>query len=311
MACRALYIILLTSLGLLHSCEEPLETDLNNSSRLVIYSNFTSDTDLHVSVTKTRSYLTQSPIEYISNATVFVFEGGNLIESLEFVAENPLNGKAPYYRSRKLMPQPDLVYTIKVIVPGYKTVTATNSIPKAIQIETMEFSNEISDAPKMESQVDFNLNLTINDPAIGSNFYHLVFYQEFIPFSISPEGDTLQNPVILFPVSAQANDPTTPLVTHYDKKSYLLKDESFNGKKIFLSFEGSYTFKKSQFIPGNFLVELRTVSEDYYLYYATVSRQVLAVHPLAESVVIYKNIENGEGIFAGFSSSFNSSRLKL
>ena len=70
-----------------------------------------------------------------------------------------------------------------------------------------------------------------------------------------------------------------------------------------------YDYDPSKYIPGDFVIELRTVSEAYYLYHITLSRQVNTDNPLSEGVVVYDNVENGEGIFAGYSSSFNSFKL--
>jgi len=54
---------------------------------------------------------------------------------------------------------------------------------------------------------------------------------------------------------------------------------------------------------------LRTVTEDYYLYHSTLTRQVNSGNPLSDGVVIYDNIVNGEGIFAGYGSNTNSFKL--
>lgn len=305
-------IIWLLLLFAFFSCEEPLDIVPNGKSRLVIYSNFSDQKELQVSVSKTRSFLTNAPVEYITNATVMVFSGAKLLEILDLVPADPLTKSTPYYKSNRIIPVADEVYTIKVSAPGFETVTAKSSVPKAIPIESIEFTNTINNISGKESSLAFELGITISDPSVENNYYHLFFYQELIPFSISPEGDTLLGSVqLVAPYYTEAKKVDLPVISHFDKKSFLFKDFQFNGKKLVMSYTGTYFFNPSKFILGNFLVELRSVSEAYYLYHSTLTRQINSTHPLSEGVVIYHNIENGEGIFAGFSSAFNVIRPRI
>ncbi|MCB0476306.1 MAG: DUF4249 family protein [Flavobacteriaceae bacterium] len=54
-------------------------------------------------------------------------------------------------------------------------------------------------------------------------------------------------------------------------------------------------------------MEFRTVSEDYYLYHSSITRQNYSEgSSFAEPVFVYNNIENGHGVFAGFNTSVDS-----
>jgi hypothetical protein len=58
--------------------------------------------------------------------------------------------------------------------------------------------------------------------------------------------------------------------------------------------------------------ELRTVSEEYYLYYNSLSRQRTGNNgPFADPVMIYGNVENGQGIFAGYNASVDSVAIQF
>jgi hypothetical protein len=289
------------------SCEEPIEWTVDEKSRLVVFSNFSSNNNLEVFVSKTKSVTSGNDVEYVADATVTVFTEGNLIEMLEYVPANEIKRTKPHYRTRNLQPSTGTVYSIRVSVPGFDPVTATNSIPEAVPIQSVEFSNTLGEDLNKDALVQFDVSVTIKDPITETNFYHLIFYQELLPFNLSPEGDTIPGDKHLTnPIFVESTDQNQPLQRFLDTPSFLIKDTSFDGQQIRLSFKGRYSFSRVQYLPGRFFVELRSVSEAYYLYHITLNRQMLDDNPFSDGVVIYDNIENGTGIFAGFSASFGS-----
>lgn len=289
------------------SCEKEVEFDFGDKERLVVFSNFSDQNDLEVLVYTTKSRLTPTEsTNFLTDATVMVFSGAELLEVLDLVKEDPESGTPPYYKSNMIVPQVGVIYTIKVIVPGYETVTATNSIPIAVPIQSVQFSNNVLRDVESESAVNFKVAVTIKDPVEVENFYHVIFHQEMIPFSIGELGDTIRGPVIYTKPAQLRIDSNSPAVKYFDGKSLLAKDETFNGQVVTFSVEGSYMFNPKLFLPGRFLVELRTVSEAYYYYHSTLTIQHEAgENPLSPGVVVFDNIENGVGVFAGFSSTFD------
>lgn len=295
------------SVCLLTACEEPLELDLNDKERLVIYSNFSAEQALEVFVSKTRSVLNTKPTEFLEDATVMVFVENELEEILQMIPADVQNGKPTFYKTIKLKPKVGVVYTIKVSVPGFDPVTATNSIPESVPIESVDYANTGQTEINQSKNIKFDVSVTFKDPVEEENFYHLVFLQKLHQYSITPEGDTvLSEMVVNAPLTVYPSSLDLPVTAYYDRRSFLIKDQLFNGAKISLDFWGVYDFDPGHYLPGDFIIELRTVSEAYYLYHITLSRQVNTNNPLSEGVVVYDNVENGEGIFAGYSSSFNA-----
>ncbi|MCB0520817.1 MAG: DUF4249 domain-containing protein [Lewinellaceae bacterium] len=294
------------------SCEEPLEIEINQESRLVVISHFTQDKDLQVFVSKTKSIQDTREAGAVTDATVMVFAGNELKEILELVPGDNATLEQPHYKTKELNPLSGEVYTIKVSAPGFKSVTATNSIPTSVPIESVKFSPVFKGTGTKDLTINFEISVTYSDPVEVNNFYHLVFYQELYPYSINSNGDTITspNPVFVRPNRIDVDFPGQPLTKHFDNGSFLIKDVSFNGKEVTFYLNGVYTFDPSEFSPGSFLVELRTVSEAYYLYHLSLTNQTNAKRdPLSEGVFVDDNIENGDGIFAGYSSSINSSNL--
>ena len=63
---------------------------------------------------------------------------------------------------------------------------------------------------------------------------------------------------------------------------------------------------------GQIFAELRTVSEEYYLYYSTFSRQQnQSDGPFNDPIVIFNNVENGHGYFAGYNFTQDSVSLSF
>ncbi|TAK50506.1 MAG: DUF4249 domain-containing protein [Saprospiraceae bacterium] len=293
---------------MLFSCEEPIDFELSQEQRLVVISNFSDQKVLEVFVSKTKSVLSNEAISYRTDATVMVFSGNELLEVLELVTGD--DGRPPFYRTTQLTPQPGIVYTIKVSVPGFEPVTATSSVPIAVPIQSVNFSNTSDEDSNHDVAVNFNVVVDFQDPPGEKNYYHLVFYQELTSYLLNSEGDTLMgNRFLNTPLSVQSSDPNMPAIKYFDNRSFLLKDDTFDGQHVSLPFKGNYTYSLTSSIPGNFFIELRTVTEDYYLYHSTLTRQVNSGNPLSDGVVIYDNIVNGEGIFAGYSSNTNSFSL--
>ncbi len=294
------------------SCEKEVKFDFDNQERLVVFSNFSDQNDLEVLVYTTQSRLTPTETtRFLTDATVMVFSGGQLIEILNLVPADPEASTPPYYRSETLVPKVGVIYSIKVSVPGYETVTATNSIPQPVPIQAVDFSSNFIVNVEDETSVNFNIDVTIQDPQEVANYYHIIFYQEIIPYTVDEKGDSLLGEVAFLMPRSLKIGPETPAVKHFDGKSLLAKDATFNGQEVTFSVEGSYSFNPALYLPGRFLVELRTVSEAYYYYHTTLTLQQEAGEgPLSPGVVVFDNVENGFGIFAGFSSAFNFFNLK-
>jgi hypothetical protein len=307
-----LFILLLVA-ALFISCEKEIDYQFNKKEKLVVLSQFTDNNALDVLVFKTSSFESNPVTEFVTDATVLVFSDGEFLEALDYVPRNDATNAPSFYRSKKLKPETGKVYLIKVSVPGFDPITAENSIPVAVPIQSVQFTSNLNEdvVNDKDFSLDFDVAVTIFDPADVKNFYHLIFYQQLISYTISPDRDTIRGDTSYAkPASLSLKDPNLPLIKNFDNRGFLAEDKTFNGQKMVFGATGSYSFDPQHYLPGDFLIELRTVSEAYYYHYSTLTLQdELGNNPFAEGVVIYDNIENGVGIFAGYSSSVNSFQL--
>ena len=202
---------------------------------------------------------------------------------------------------RNILPEEGLSYMIKVTHPSYPTATATNKVPVVTPIQNIRlFDKEVTPSIDGKSvSYGYKVELDYDDPVNEQNFYHVYFYQELLEYAIQGDNDTVIVNQLFYRL-----DPT-PLINRNEltasfEGGFLFEDRTFNfaleSKDIGVNLEHQ--------ILGRLFVELRTVSEDYYLYFTSRSRQLNSpVDPLVEPVFLYHNIENGKGLFGGYNRS--------
>jgi hypothetical protein len=125
---------------------------------------------------------------------------------------------------------------------------------------------------------------------------------------ISEGGDTIIKGKTLSHIAfGQAINNNT--ITAYLDDGVLFEDASFNGRRVSFSFP-MQTRLKGRELFGQLFVELRTISEDYYRFYSSVGRQQdNPGPPYSEPVIVFTNVEDGRGIFAGYNSARDSIRV--
>lgn len=293
----------------LASCEDVVDFPIEQKQQLVVFSNFSDQNGLEVLLYKTSDVLESGEPDFVSDAVVEVYEGDQLLEVLEFVPSTD-GDTPPFFRTKLLKPEVAVLYTIKVSVEGFETITATNSIPTPVPIQSVVFDNTVDENAEADSRINFLVSVTLTDPIDVINFYHLKFYQELIPYVISLSGDTIRGTSsLLSPMAMNPTDENAPIFKYDHDQSYLLDDKWFNGREVTLEFTGGHQFDPKKFIAGNFYVELRTVSEAYFLYYYTLGKQNNGSGPFSSDVKVYNNIQNGVGNFSGFATNINAFKL--
>ena len=299
---KRLALLLVGSLLMMATtCERPLELNFpEEAPSLVVISNFTSDQNLMVQVSLSRTILEAPGIEYLTGAQVNVFQGEQKLESLELVIPND---GAPFYQTKDFKPEIGVKYGIQVLVPGFEEVMAMSTIPEQIDLKQVEIQNLVIE--KLTDSIEsytFDLNVGFQDPGNQKNYYHLKLYQQFERFTVL-RSDTIvtSSPIRELQFNSAINNNFQ--VAHYEG-GILLEDTPFDGGSQSYSFPLQLNVAFQEELPGKIIAELRTVSEEYFLFYSSVSRQQQApAAPLAEPVIIFNNIENGRGVFAGYAQS--------
>ncbi len=306
-------ILLPIFLGLLSftlSCDKVF--DVNSvvdarSSELVVVSSFTLDRTLQVYVSASGSVLDDAPIAYIDNAIVELYRNEEFLTQLSFSEDKDKVSNLPFYSAGDFQPQVGIKYTIKVDAPGFETVTAHSQIPTPIKMVSSEISDlQFSEAAgEKETQVRYRVDIAFEDPGQIDNYYHVHLLQQFREFAII-ENDTLYFREEMRPVVFSNQLNTNFQVAHVGG-GLLMEDESQDGQTIRLTLPVEFTYLPDRDELGKLFIELRAVSKEYYQYFSTISRQNgVSDSPYADPVIVYDNINGGQGVFAGFSTSSDS-----
>jgi len=301
-----LWALLVVPLLMASTCEKPVTFKVDPPSpELLISSNFQDRSAIKVEVSKvTYDALRVGHKEFLTDALVSILEDDNLLEELQVVYPTTPRGQL-FYSSSDITPEIGKEYIIQVEVEGFQMVTAKSIIPARVEIR--DFA--VGQVTKNQSQgslvfYDFPVYIAYDDPPAEKNFYHLKIQQEIVEFSII-EGDTLPSRSFRRNINF-SSDLDDNFVNAYFAGGVLLQDDPFGGQYGFdMSIPINPSFQKL----GRLFVELRTVSEEYYRFHNSLDRieqQGGDTGGFPEPAIPYNNIENGSGIFAGYTAAVDS-----
>ena len=292
------------------TCEKPVNFKVEPAApEIFISSNFKDESAIEVEVTKrTYDILQEGTEEFVSDAIVSILEGDDFLGQLDIVFPSIPRAK-PIYSTSAFLPQNGKEYIIEVEVEGFQTIRARSIIPPRIEIA--EFY--VGDVIKTQSQginnitYDFPVFVAYNDPAEETNYYHLKIAQEIFEFSII-EGDTMPGRSFLNTIKFSGENDNN-FVNAYFAGGVLLQDAPFGRQYGFnMKMAINPTFQRL----GKLFVELRTVSEDYYRFHNSLDhqdQQAGGTGGFPAPAIPYFNIENGSGIFAGYTQAVDSLQI--
>jgi len=285
---------LLSIVLFLAACELTVVVDLpEQEPKLVINSLYSKDSTWVVNLTLSKGmYDTSWTYQPVSNAQVRLFKDGNWLQDLSYDAV------AQAYTSNNNLPEPGAAYRLEVTAPGFSgTISADDTLPQTVPIHSLEFQR---DAWQKNGKFMSDLKIRFQDPA-GWQYYALELYAL----------DTLGGNVWLSPCftsddpvfnQGSIGGPVAGNDNEYCERVYF-SDQLIGGKDYTLKISiNSENLEYSQFI----VVVLYSLSRNYYYY--NISRDLqfdTKYNPFAEPVMVFSNIQNGLGIFGGYSLSYS------
>jgi hypothetical protein len=255
-----------------------------DKQQLVVNSFFTPDSVWSASVSLNQSILDSAALQHVSDALVVIYQNGLPIDTLIHTADGE-------YKSDAGKPNINTAYEIKVSAPGHEPVHGVAEIiPPPIQITGVDISESIS----LQGHAVSIVTVKFKDDAAATNFYQILVEKEYDYYDYATKTIVTKHRQI----ELKSNDNSYVDIVKSYEREMLRKDVLFNGKDVKLSFKADYLGGK------NIFVTLRTLTEDYYNYKATSQLQFdTDGDPLAQPVNVFNNINNGFGIFAGYSQS--------
>ena len=294
---RSYFLIILLISSLYTSCEKEVGMIIPpHDPKIVVNSIFSEGEKWNVHVTKSKQILDQTEFEILTNASVDLYEDEILLESLTYIGDG-------IYESTQT-PKIGKVYTLRVASDGLDLVRAESEILSPVQIK------RISKAQKRYESLDYTeLSIVFSDDEKVANYYNVSLYEY--------EGETVGNceffgtPFYFASVDNElkiGDILDTNSVEYFDQDGAAFNDLLFNGT--------NYTLKlliENRHIDSIdvAMVEIKSLSKNYYEYITTRTAYILAQgDPFSQPVYVKSNIENGYGIFAGYSNTWDCIPLK-
>ena len=291
---------LLPFLAALCACEQVIEPDLpEHRPRLVLHAIFTNDGvwSAHVG----RSFpilelqLTASERPAVADAAVALLAGDRVVGDLEF------DDAAQAYVFGDSALQAGKTYSLRVSAPGFETVRATDAVPMPVPTSVLSYRAIASSRSGSGDRVEFSLELEIEDPPGEENYYQVSLYRVFAGRGASriELSFSTKDPSIL----ADNNVDGSPLEEgKFEGYAPYFRDTLFDGRtrEIELSHDLG---RDPDPDPSGMYLQVLYISEAYYQYLKTARlHDDTLANPFAEPLNVYGNVENGYGIFAGYSS---------
>lgn len=284
------------------ACETVVEVPMPPHERqLVAQGFFTAESLWVVRVSHTVGYTAAEAPGMVDDAVVEVWEGGQRLIDLA-------RQDSGTYVATGRGPNPGKTYTLRVSAPGYAPTEGRDALPILPPVHAF---GETPMAPpdSLSRRRRTHVEITLEDPPGARNFYGLLVFQLRAREDRRPAGQITPLPPMLFPF--ESDDPAfgESELDFIDTEKILYReaffgDELFDGRRYTLDFDVQYDAPAPEadfVIRRAFAVVLFSVTEDFYRYWNTASRQmVTGVNPFAEPLRVHSNLTAGFGVFAGF-----------
>lgn len=199
-------------------------------------------------------------------------------------------GQGKYSCDEYCSPVSKMKYSLQIDIPGYNTIIANNEIPSTIMINSSSFS----DSTKLVGDEFYGTaGVSFKDDPNTENYYELILFQK------GPKGENIALCLSTENVSVENNIGKSIVGDNDTCLDYVvLSDRLFNGKLFSISID-----LKPQFPQGAIYVQMKSCSKELFQYLLTYSKQKSSrENPFVEPTQVFSNINNGLGIFAGYSA---------
>lgn len=274
------------------SCEKEIEFDNEDTEpKLVVNGVFQSDSVWSVHVSYSLNVLDQADITYLSNASVKLKDGnGNLIEDLVH------QGEGYYVSPSGFQPVIGNAYRVEVSHPNYPTVNALSSQPFPVAFavtDTLTISTTYDDF--------LQVNFSLPDPGVLGNRYEVRAYAYNENIYYDSWGNPIDTVITIDPLTLSSNSvyfENGDGGERYTNRLFSL-DDVYNGQTT--DFVVNVHLWSAAYNSPIYLV-VNHCSEEYYRFsYSYQKYTETAGDPFAQPVQVYSNVENGIGVFGGFS----------
>ncbi|RLD47618.1 MAG: hypothetical protein DRI94_13750 [Bacteroidetes bacterium] len=303
-------LILFVSFIIFGSCRKKLDIDIPEAEKHIVLNGIINpDSTIRVRVTKSKSVLDNNEIENLSSADVKLFKNDIFVENLVF------NDSGYFYSNVK--PEMNANYEIRTDYPGLNSVKADVFLLPPSEIQSVDTTVLIKINNYGEGYIDttyeIHFNLRFDDKAATSDYYFLsvnTLYPVFFYTDTSMIFTGYEEYSYYF-------DTTDPVLNKNNNEFIIdgingrvFSDELFNGNSYTLNFIADfYNYKSDEYVkeindeqyPVIIVLKLLKVTEAVYNYIFSFNlNEQTRFDPFAQPVQVYSNVENGLGLFSGY-----------
>ncbi len=284
------------------SCEttEKIDEFPLRPSQLVVNCFFVPDSTWEFQVSKSLSVLDNAELKLVSDAEIFLFKDSTPIDTIR---TQDADG---YYRSNQYLPKKNENYSIEVSAPGFNTPLIAEGVVPA-DVPVINASVRVTDSAYFYKRhyewgeapstgnIEGILEFTFKDPPGVANYYQLSLYGYSKEYDYT---DSTIHYIYRREINYTIDDPVAEKSEEYYGVARFT-DELIDGQtyKLKLDFRDWEASRDQEYI-----IELISLNRDSYMYRRSVQEyRESNGDPFSEPVLIYSNIKNGYGIFAGHS----------
>ncbi len=297
-----LLLILIVILLIFSNCEKTLILNYKDTEIIqVVNCNFTPDAFLKANISKSKRPDDNSPIVFLQDCKVDIFEDGIYKETMPFILKDSLSGLGYYTSTFKL--SANKTYKIISSHANLATIEATEYLPPRAEIVNFAL---LQHADSLHPSLQGQYIIAFQDSIIQQNYYYLSTYYKVLKPTINDNGDTIYKTDNIYVPSFTADIPNT----NNNTRLYT-SDVKFDGqlKTLSVTFPSGYI---SVYKEITLIVELSNLGKNYYDWYT--QHLKLGTDYLNQGAMernnTSNNIKNGLGHFSAYSSSFFSVRIK-
>lgn len=297
---RFIYFILLISV--LVSCVKEVHIPIEYTQpKLVVNGLFNTDSLWDIEVSASKYIYDTAAIPLINDAQVIITNSaGNSILLI-----NQGNG---IYASLTERPEIGEVYSIEVSHSDYDDVSSSNQLPGEINIAHIDWDQQAIVAGDFYRRIDISFQ---DGP--DKDFYMVRVKGIFWEYIYNEETWEIEDSaLIMYPIEFfsqnAAFDNSSSKIT---PTSISFTDEIFNGSlftfDILIDDDYFSDEEDEKMKIQSIYISMSKISQEYYWYETSYQAYLSAQYNMfAQPVQVYTNIENGLGIFAGYSTTIDS-----
>jgi hypothetical protein len=285
-------VLVIVCLGLVH-CERDIAIDYSGfKPLLVIHSQLSPDSTIEIAVSSSASPISSQQGEMPEGVLLQLLD---LTDNKE-IALTKTGGK---FVSAGNYPAPGHTYRLTASADGFDPVSAVITVPdhilvRNVEVRDYEESQSVEDPRKRN--ISFDLSIAFENNA--QTYLHVLFQQEY-QYLVDHHGQ----PDIfatVFPVEPQFPEEQG-LVSHHEQGVLVSFDRVSSDELTFSFVDYIIRDSGSEEQLGELSIEVRTVSREYYLFFESLSRQLISRQdPFAEPIPTFNNIHDGLGNFSAF-----------